>query len=476
MPVVKLWQRIFLYSLMLVVLSIGMSVALHRFTFDDRRAGFGTMLSGELRRSLDGQSLRTAATILGVFNKHVNKFWLEDANGTFAAGERFDEKSGTDWTLEIRDPLHRDGVTLWRTGLEKPLFIITGPVVLDGSPYSLYHAFVGPPPPLRALFINWFIMTAIIGGVLSFWMARRVSRPLRRLEAELSELRRANNLGSVTVSGSDEIAAVATAVNQLTASLRKHITGMRELIINISHELRSPLARMALSADMIKQGLMLHPLPRGKADMSDGELKREATMLLAKKHFAALEEEIAHMENVIGSTLLSSKLDFQSPESIADRINLSRVCLVAVTRFEPLLQQQGLAFAYDIAPDLYVTGDETLLMQLLSNLLDNACKYTARPDGNVAMTLIRKNGHAFLTLENSFENVCADALERMFEPFNRLEQRTGTGVGLGLSLVRKIAALHKGDVMAVSTDTGICVCVQLPLTKNEPSYEDAPVQ
>lgn len=460
---------------MLVLLSTGISMLMHNIDFVGRRAHMALAFSSEVRRSLDGQSLETAKTVSSAFNKHYNKLWIEDAGGALIVGERFDGLNGGERPPHPRDAVEEDGITLWKTGMSEPLFIAAGQVTIGNEQYVFYNAFADPPHlPLRILLFQWLVTTAIIGGALAFWMARRVSLPLRRLEAELSELLRVRTMRNVTVDDSDEIAAVAAAVNRLTESLHKHVKSMRELVINISHELRSPLARMTLSADMVKQGLFLQPLPQEKGSGSDGASDREAAILLAKKHFAALEEELVHMDNVIGSTLLNSKLDLQPPEALTTTVDLSHLCLAAANRFAHLFQREGLVFFHSIAPGILMTGDETLLLQLLSNLLDNACKYTLRPDGRALLTLSKEDGRAFLTVENSFDHLAPEALERMFEPFCRLDQQAGTGVGLGLSLVRKIAALHRGGVTAVSIDTGICIRAWFPVTGESPARTTAP--
>lgn len=465
----RIWQQIFLYCLMLVLLSTGISILLHQLDFIDERAHTALTFSNEARRSLDGQPLETVKIVCSLFNKNDNKLWVENAEGALIAGERFEGRSGGEWAPHLYEATKGDGITLWKTGMRRPLFIAKGQLDIGGELYTFYNAFDNTPRTSPyVLIFQWVFTTIVIGGALTFWMARRVCRPLLRLEAELSELRRTKSLRSVTVSGRDEIAAVAIAVNRLTESLRKHVRSMRELIINISHELRSPLARMTLSVDMVKQGLFLQPPLRDTGPLSDESPEQEAAALLAKKHLIALEEELVHMENVIGSTLLNSKLELRPPESLTAKVDLSRLCLAAANRFEPLFQREGIAFSHNIAPGIHLTGDETLLLQLLSNLLDNACKYTPCPDGQALLTLTVQNGQPLLTVENSSVCLSPEALERMFEPFNRLDQRTGTGVGLGLSLVLKIAALHRGEVTAESTDTGIRIRVLFSFPDESP--------
>lgn len=474
-----LWQRIFAYSLILVIVSLGVGVVFHRMMIFDKSGDVALRISTEIWRSLEGQSTQSVETMLRVFNKHRNKLWLEDSTGATVAGEPFNSFSRHDWAEHLTEVRKTGSMTLWKTSLKEPRYLLTAPLTLDGKPLTFFNAFASPPsPPLDTLLFQGLFTTALIGGLLALWMARQVCRPLRLLRQELSEMYETAGpkLKKVTVKGNDEIAEVASAINRLVDSLNRHIGGIRLLVVNISHELRSPLARMTLSAEMIEEGLAQYALPRGKGDMSEDRLKKEAAILLAKKHILTLNEELEHMDRLIGATLLSSKLDLHEPGTLNERVCLSLLCHRAASRFESMFQHAELVFLSEIEPDLHVLGDETLLMQMLSNILDNGLKYTRGDNAHVWLRLKKRKGGAFLSVENSYDAMPSEVLERIFEPFYRHKQTTGTGVGLGLSLVQKIATLHKGDAMAVATDIGICICIQLPLTEcNTAPLEIPPV-
>ena len=473
----SLWQRIFLHALVLVFVSLFMGFFINRVQFAHRGASFALGMSSEMLSRIDGEQMETVLTLLAILNRHFNKIWLEDEEGELVAGQRFNELTGGEWPAHLRGEHKADNLSLWETAFDEPHFLAIGKLTIDGRRLTYYNAFARPPrPPFTNLIAHWLMATLIIGGLLSLWMARRVSRPLIRLEKELSELRKSKQLGSVTVTGNDEIAAVATALNDLMATLTKHVTGMRQLVVNISHELRSPLARMTLSADLIGRGLFVHPLPRGKGEMTDDTLQDQAAILLAKKHFASLQEELEHMDKLIGETLLSSKLDLRSPDNLTETVNLSRLCLDAVFRHEPLFQEADINLGYDVEPDLLANGDKTLLLQLISNLFDNALKYTRAPGATVMVRLQQRKSNALLTVENPCEALPPEILERIFEPFFRYGEHLGQGTGLGLSLVRKIAALHRGNTMAVSTEYGVCMCIQIPLVQETPSPQEGALQ
>jgi two-component system sensor histidine kinase CpxA len=311
------------------------------------------------------------------------------------------------------------------------------------------------------------IIVCLVTCVLAMWMAYAVCRPLRQLQQELSTITGELPLKRVSVKGDDEIADVAGAVNRLVDGLNRYIIGTRQLLCNISHELRSPLARMSISVEIIGDGLgacdeaFSSPLPPGMQDAA----AMEHSARLARKHLGMLREELAHMDRLIGKTLLLSTVDVRDPGSLTETVSFSDLCMDACRRYQLTFEQEHIGFEYSIEPYLELFGDETLLLQMISNLLDNAVKYTENPTVPVRLSLARFSSRALLIVENACETLPGAAAERIFEPFYRHEQSTGQGVGLGLSLVKRIVELHGGEVGAACKDGTIKISVKLPLKR-----------
>ncbi len=324
----------------------------------------------------------------------------------------------------------------------------------------------GPPPkPLRQGFlIQLFAPVLVVGIALALWMAWSVSRPLRRLRDEVREMSEAGPEHTVTVSGKGEIADVAGAVNAMADSLALHIRAMRSLVTNISHELRSPLARANLALGIVEESLPPgYTLPPDVRD-EDGADPADAKKRMAAKYLTALQEELAHMETLISTTLLTQKMEVQHESIAMALLDFSSLCENVWKRYKIMFQRSALVPAGSITPGLLVSGNKTLLMQLLTNLLDNCLKYTSK-GGEIRFSLGVRSGKCLLCVENSYDRVDEAKLDHIFDPFYRIDQATGTGVGLGLSLVQKTAKLHGGEIMAVPTEIGLCICMQLPLAE-----------
>lgn len=472
-PFSRLWQRIFVYAFLLIILSQGMAFMLHGMFFVGGVRGFIFSRMSFIADSLSEQPLEVARLLLSIYEKngHGPRLELQPGDGTLPEEAPF-AKAPLLEAMRMRPEgnWQQEGIRLWRVSQGDIIFMARKPITLKEGRFSLISAFGTPPgPPLPVLMLQSLIPMALVGGVLSFWMAKSVSRPLRRLHDEVLEIGSKPTGNPVSIMGRDEITDVALAVNSLMENVTRHVRGMRELIANISHELRSPLARANLAVAMIEDALPPEIAASGRNPEAarDTDEARERKARLAAKYMVALREELGHMDKLIGATLLSSKLDAQSPEELTTPVSLSELCLGLCRRYEALFVKRDLLFSQDVALELVVTGEKLLLTQLVSNLLDNAVKYTAEK-GEVRLRLEKRRGSAFLTLENSCGTINDEELERVFEPFFRIAQPTGNGVGLGLFLVQKIAGLHGGEAMVVGTDVGVCFCVRIPLRAPRP--------
>ena len=309
---------------------------------------------------------------------------------------------------------------------------------------------------------NMFIATCLIGGALSFWIARRISKPLRNLRNQVLHIAAGNIENKVAVPGSDEISEVAAAINTLAGNLSQNIRSMRELLANISHELRSPLARMGVSATIIEENLAVgkHAAPRF-APVSEIDLQTLPELARIQKHASLLIAEIEYMEGLIGTTLLNSKLDLQETRLEFSGINLSELCAEALCREHDRIVEHGLRLSAEIEPNVSILADEDLIRLVISNLLDNAIKFNC-PGGQIRLELARNTRRLSLSVENSCSKLPDEALERIFDPFYRVDQKNGNGVGLGLTLVRKITLLHGGWIRVENNDAALRVLLEFP--------------
>jgi two-component system phosphate regulon sensor histidine kinase PhoR len=243
-----------------------------------------------------------------------------------------------------------------------------------------------------------------------------------------------------------EVADVTHAINKLKTSLALHVQNMQELMANVSHEIRSPLMRLLIASTFIEEGLLDAQKHIWNNPSSEKGIDKQE---LAAKYLYYLKEDLKHMEKIVESTLLSSKLDLQGEENFAS-LNLSRLCQNAFDAQNMLLADKNLKISAMVDEGITMTANETLLRQMIFNLLDNAFKYCME-NSCITAGLSQRDGQVIFYVTNPCPPLGEEKILRLFEPFYRAGKNDRGGVGLGLSLVKKIVTLHGGAVHAEYT-------------------------
>jgi signal transduction histidine kinase len=297
--------------------------------------------------------------------------------------------------------------------------------------------------PLGLLAILAVIALAV--GVGTYPVVRRLTRRIERLQASVERLGGGDLSARVQVSGHDEVARLAQSFNTAAARIEQLVNAHRLLLANASHELRSPLARVRMAVEMLQSA----PPDSPQAEQFQRDVVRD----------------IAELDALIDEILLSSRLDATERRDSFTVIDLAALCAEECARagcgFEVVA---GVAADVHAADLFTLRGDARLLGRVLRNLLDNACRYGA--GSPVQVSLKREHDALILTVCDRGPGVSADELERIFEPFYRPAgtPETAGGVGLGLSLVRKIVQQHDGQIVCrLREGGGSCFEARLPV-------------
>jgi len=222
-----------------------------------------------------------------------------------------------------------------------------------------------------------------------------------------------------------------------------------EFLAILGHELRNPLAP-------IQTALQLMKLRGGDA------LERERTVI---------ERQVKHVVRLVDDLLDVSRITRGKVELRKEPVSVAEIVGKAIEMASPLLEERQHELEVAVPPELKVYGDVARLSQVISNLLNNAAKYTERA-GHVAITAERSGNVVVLRVRDSGIGIAPEMLPRIFEPFVQESQaldRSRGGLGLGLSIVRSLVALHGGSVSAYSEGlgSGTEVIIKLPLLESE---------
>ncbi len=287
---------------------------------------------------------------------------------------------------------------------------------------------------LLALVIFTFVAFAF-----GYLMAGRVLRPLHEITATARRVARGNLDERIALQGpDDELKELADTFDEMLDRLNQAMAGQRRFVANASHELRTPLA---VNRTLLEVAL-------ADPEVSE-DLKRLGKTLLATNE--------RHEQMIEGLLMLA-----RSETELAERrpVRLPEVVERAAHQVREEAEKNELTIRRKLDPAVAL-GDGVLLERLALNLLQNAVRHN-EPGGWVEVTTLSEAGRSVLVVANTGPMIAGYEVEGLFEPFRRL-QRTGRGVGLGLSIVRSIARAHGGEVTAEARlGGGLVVRVVLP--------------
>ena len=256
--------------------------------------------------------------------------------------------------------------------------------------------------------------------------ARRITAPLKRFSEAAERLGRDPHATPVALSGPAEIGAAAQAFNNMQARLKRYIDDRTAMVGAISHDLRTPLARI-----------------RFKLEGADPKLRD--TVL----------SDVAQMEQMIQGVL--TFIRFESTPRTREKLDLRSVVECVA---DDAAMVGGDVEIVASAP-VTVEGDPVALQRLFVNLVDNAVKH----GGQARIRVSRDAEHAIVEIADAGEGLAPEDLERVFQPFYRADASRNLdagGIGLGLPIARSTARAHGGDVELIAAGKGLIARVTLP--------------
>ena len=294
-------------------------------------------------------------------------------------------------------------------------------------------------PPLGFIWMLALVGIAVTVGV--FPIIRKLLQRLETLQRSVQRFGEGDLSVRVPEQGQDEVAALARQFNAAAARIQTLVQSHKSLLANASHELRSPLTRIRMGLELMQGG---QPSPAFRAE---------------------IERNITELDQLVDEILLASRLDAGAADvGTVEPVDLVGLAVEECVRVDAELQVGAGGADDDGAATIEVPGVSKLLRRAVRNLLENARRYS---QGEVTLQITQEGANAVLRVCDHGPGVPPDQRERIFEPFYRLpgaSERAG-GVGLGLALVRSIAARHGGSVVCEGRPdgrAGACFVLRLP--------------
>jgi two-component system, OmpR family, sensor histidine kinase TctE len=269
------------------------------------------------------------------------------------------------------------------------------------------------------------LLLVMLTVAVVFFVVRRALRPLDRLRGDV-EARKAGDLSRIDAAGvPSEVRPFVDGINQYVGRLRTLLSGQERFVADASHQLRTPLAVMKMQTE-----LALREADPARREETIEALHRAVSEAI---HLANQLLSRARMENSIAARAFAE----------ADLVPLARqVCL----ELAPFAVAKRIELEVDAEGRHAVTGDATLLHELIKNLVDNAIRYTPE-EGRVRVRLHGAPGQTIFEVEDTGEGIAESDRERVFEPFARVTQGPEPGCGLGLAIVADIVRAHGASVV-----------------------------
>jgi signal transduction histidine kinase len=311
-------------------------------------------------------------------------------------------------------------------------------ITAKGEKFVLVLRIEFPRPPIpfgvdwktRTIRILTILLTA---ALLCYALARYLVKPIFKLGNATKHFADGNLQARTGIKRRDEIGQLARDFDEMAERIESLITSQTRLTRDISHELRSPLARMNVALELARNS------------------PNNETFL------ARIETESNRLNEMISNILTLSKLESKSETIDKKEVNLAKLFenVVEDAKFEA--EAKGKSVEILQKDDCKIIGNERLLRSAIENVLRNALRYTK---DKVEVSLQTKQNTAFITIKDYGDGIPEAELKEIFQPFYRVSEsrtRKSGGIGLGLAIAEQSVHAHKGEISARNTNDGLIV-------------------
>jgi two-component system sensor histidine kinase BaeS len=287
-------------------------------------------------------------------------------------------------------------------------------------------------------------VAVVMGAVAAWWLLRRILQPLERLTRATMAIAAGNLAARVPPAPDLELQRLGDSFNAMASALERAEELRSRLVEDLAHELRTPLTSL--------QGYL--------EGLADGVV--EATPEILR----TVHEEIVRVTRLVEELDRLAREDDAGEERAAEPVDVGAVVRRVAALYDPELAMRGITLGVEVAPRLpAVAGDADAIGQVVTNLLQNAARYTDDGGGVMVVVAPFERGSVRCTVENSGPEIPAAELPLIWERLYRVDPsraRSSGGAGIGLAIVRQIVEEHGGRVGATSASGRTRIWFELP--------------
>ena len=327
--------------------------------------------------------------------------------------------------------------------LDKDKKSVVGAVVLVTSIKDVFL----PIEDMKGQIYLLSLVIALIAGLLSFTTSSVITKPLKTLMKFVQKITNGQLDQKVNVVGKDEIAELGSAFNHMTEQLQRVEQSRQEFVSNVSHELKTPLS----SIKVLTESLMF---------------QEDVPVEMYKEFFEDINSEVDRLNNIISDLLTLVRLDQREIPLNIVNVDINEMTQNILKRLTPLAKKKEIKLIYESHKDIIAEIDEVKFTLALTNLIENAIKYTPS-GGEVGVVLQSDLQDAFISVQDTGIGIAKEEQSRVFERFYRTDKtrnRETGGTGLGLAITYKTVVMHNGSIQVESEEgRGSIFSVQFPL-------------
>ena len=324
-------------------------------------------------------------------------------------------------------------------GVKNPLFVSLGSSssvdYLTYAKKDSFHVFVSVEQEVSPEYINYLppILVSILFMVVFNFFIRRFFRPIAWMNQRVRALRAGDMKSKISIVSNDELSELSQSINKMIADIRILLSQKQQLLLDVSHELRSPLARMRLLVEMIPD----------------------------HKNKGKMVEEIVFLEGMISNLLLSDKLSLPYSNLDYNSFTVQNLLHIVMDLVNVDLKRFDINSA---VPDLKIVADKTKLIIALRNLIDNAIKYGDKNE-KVKIEVFRRGLYCVFHIINVGEALSQKDVKKIFTPFYRSQEvkNSAVGFGLGLTIAQKIIMAHGGSLSVSTNNNEVKFSLEVPI-------------
>ncbi|MED0952020.1 HAMP domain-containing sensor histidine kinase [Bacillus mobilis] len=361
----------------------------------------------------------------------------------------------TDW-ISDKVKLHGEEWVQYEINIDGINYIETiKPILKDGEVKEFIYSLSSLQPITKAadLMSDYYIyiiaFVLVLSLIVSFYYSRIITKPLLKINETTKKIMEFEFQNKLSIKSKNEIGELSSNINQLSERMEGYINQLKEdlekekqlertrkdFIAGVSHELKTPLSVMQVSASMLQDGIAPE---------------------MNQYYWEALEKEIEKMNVLIDEMLNLAKYESGTYQIQMEQAHIGRIIRKTEKDLHVQIDEKSLQIELNI-DNVYVKGKSNLLEQVITNLFTNAIRYTSAKQ-LIVIDVKEEENDVYIGFENKGSHIAEENIDKIWDQFYRVDKsrkRVCGGTGLGLAIVKNILELHAAEYGVMNTEDGV---------------------